>query len=104
MHVIQGVYIPSSCVYSLTDNVELLKRRLKSLEDSREQLDRSLKEQISYNRTLEREMHKLKPDLLSLVRQRDKHSMYVNESINSVRYAFHLELWFYKFYPRISGG
>lgn len=64
-------------VYRLTDNAELLKRRLKSLEDSREQLDCSLKEQIAYNRTLEREMHKLKPELLQLVRQRDKHLMYV---------------------------
>lgn len=67
-------------ISTLTDNVELLKRRLKSLEDSREQLDRSLKEQISYNRTLEREMHKLKPDLLSLVRQRDKHSMWLRKN------------------------
>lgn len=64
-------------VYRLTDNAELLKRRLKSLEDSREQLDGSLKEQIAYNRTLEREMHKLKPELLQLVRQRDKHLMCV---------------------------
>ena len=63
--------------YRLIDNAELLKRRLKSLEDSREQLDCSLKEQIAYNRTLEREMHKLKPELLQLVRQRDKHLMYV---------------------------
>lgn len=62
---------------SLTDNAELLKQRQKALEDSKEQLDRSLKEQISYNRTLEREMQKLKPDIRQLVRQREKHSVYV---------------------------
>ncbi|XP_076667877.1 uncharacterized protein LOC143368733 isoform X2 [Andrena cerasifolii] len=67
-------------ISTLTDNAELLKRRLKSLEDSKEQLDRSLKEQIAYNRTLEREMHKLKPELLQLVRQRDKHSLWLKKN------------------------
>lgn len=64
--------------FRLTDNAELLKRRLKSLEDSREQLDDSLKQQIAYNRTLEREMHKLKPEIIILVKTRDKHIMYVS--------------------------
>ncbi|XP_043801308.1 uncharacterized protein LOC122719497 isoform X1 [Apis laboriosa] len=67
-------------ISTLTDNAELLKRRLKSLEDSREQLDGSLKEQIAYNRTLEREMHKLKPELLQLVRQRDKHLIWLKKN------------------------
>ncbi|XP_050584994.1 phosphatidylinositol 3-kinase regulatory subunit alpha isoform X3 [Bombus affinis] len=67
-------------ISTLTDNAELLKRRLKSLEDSREQLDCSLKEQIAYNRTLEREMHKLKPELLQLVRQRDKHLIWLKKN------------------------
>lgn len=71
---------------SLTDNAELLKSRLKSLEDSREQLDDSLKQQIAYNRTLEREMHKLKPEVIQLMRQRDKHLMYVKKSVESVQY------------------
>lgn len=61
----------------LTDNAELLRNRLKSLEDSREQLDDSLRQQIAYNRTLEREMHKLKPEVMQLIRQKDKHIMYV---------------------------
>ncbi|XP_071862006.1 phosphatidylinositol 3-kinase regulatory subunit alpha isoform X2 [Bombus fervidus] len=67
-------------ISTLTDNAELLKRRLKSLEDSREQLDCNLKEQIAYNRTLEREMHKLKPELLQLVRQRDKHLIWLKKN------------------------
>ncbi|XP_033307032.1 phosphatidylinositol 3-kinase regulatory subunit alpha isoform X4 [Bombus vosnesenskii] len=67
-------------ISTLTDNAELLKRRLKSLEDSRELLDCGLKEQIAYNRTLEREMHKLKPELLQLVRQRDKHLIWLKKN------------------------
>ncbi|XP_043281420.1 phosphatidylinositol 3-kinase regulatory subunit alpha isoform X2 [Venturia canescens] len=60
-------------ISTLTDNAELLKNRLKSLEDSKEQLDDSLRQQIAYNRTLEREMHKLKPELMQIVKQKDKH-------------------------------
>ncbi|KZC12898.1 Phosphatidylinositol 3-kinase regulatory subunit alpha, partial [Dufourea novaeangliae] len=60
-------------ISTLTDNAELLKQRLKSLEESKEQLDRSLKEQIAYNRTLERELQRLKPEIQQLIRQRDKH-------------------------------
>lgn len=63
--------------YSLTDNSELLKRRLKALEDSKEQLDESLKQQIAYYRTLEREMYRLKSEIGLLVRQKDRHSLYV---------------------------
>ncbi|XP_033213327.1 phosphatidylinositol 3-kinase regulatory subunit alpha isoform X2 [Belonocnema kinseyi] len=67
-------------ISTLTDNAELLKRRLKSLEDSREQLDDSLKQQIAYNRTLEREMHKLKPEIIILVKTRDKHIMWLKKA------------------------
>ncbi|XP_017888284.1 phosphatidylinositol 3-kinase regulatory subunit alpha isoform X2 [Ceratina calcarata] len=67
-------------ISTLTENAELLKRRLKSLEDSKEQLDTSLKEQIAYSRTLEREMHKMKPELLQLVRQRDKHLIWLKKN------------------------
>ncbi|XP_012277120.1 phosphatidylinositol 3-kinase regulatory subunit alpha [Orussus abietinus] len=67
-------------ISTLTDNAELLKGRLKSLEESREQLDDSLKQQIAYNRTLEREMHKLKPEITQLVRQREKHYLWLKEN------------------------
>nr|XP_033341420.1 uncharacterized protein LOC117229216 isoform X1 [Megalopta genalis] len=67
-------------ISTLTDNAELLKQRLKCLEDSKEQLDRSLKEQIAYNRTLEREMQKLKPEILQLVRQREKHDVWLKKN------------------------
>ncbi|XP_015190692.1 PREDICTED: phosphatidylinositol 3-kinase regulatory subunit alpha-like isoform X2 [Polistes dominula] len=67
-------------ISTLTENAELLKRRLKSLEDSKEQLDDSLKQRIAYNRTLEREMHKLKPEIIQLVRQRDKHFTWLKKN------------------------
>lgn len=66
-----NLYRTSTC--SLTTNAEVLKQRLLSLEESKEQLDDSLKQQIAYNRTLEREMHKLKPEIIQLSRQKEKH-------------------------------
>jgi len=59
------------------NNAELLKSRLKALEDSKDQLDENLKQQIAYYRTLEREMCKLKSEVGQLVRQKDRHSVYV---------------------------
>ncbi|XP_011154878.1 phosphatidylinositol 3-kinase regulatory subunit alpha isoform X3 [Harpegnathos saltator] len=67
-------------ISTLTDNAELLKRRLKSLEDSKEQLDESLKQQIAYYRTLEREMYKLKAEIGQLVRQKDRHFMWLKKN------------------------
>ncbi|XP_057324263.1 uncharacterized protein LOC130666941 isoform X2 [Microplitis mediator] len=64
-------------ISTLTDNAELLRSRLKSLEDSRDQLEDSLRTQVSYNRSLEREMHKLKPDLMSLARMQDRCSVWL---------------------------
>ncbi|XP_063994479.1 uncharacterized protein LOC135172035 isoform X1 [Diachasmimorpha longicaudata] len=64
---------------TLTDNAELLRSRLKSLEESKEQLDDSLRQQIAYNRTLEREMYKLKPDMVQLMRQRDRHLVWLRK-------------------------
>ncbi|KAK0168573.1 hypothetical protein PV327_002358 [Microctonus hyperodae] len=67
-------------ITTLTVNADLLRNRLKSLEDSREQLDDSLRQQIAYNRTLEREMHKLKPEVMQLIRQKDKHIIWLRNN------------------------
>ncbi|XP_032680236.1 phosphatidylinositol 3-kinase regulatory subunit alpha isoform X2 [Odontomachus brunneus] len=67
-------------ISTLTDNAELLKRRLKSLEDSKEQLDESLKQQVAYYRTLEREMYKLKSEIGQLARQKDRHSLWLKKN------------------------
>ncbi|XP_077261791.1 phosphatidylinositol 3-kinase regulatory subunit alpha isoform X1 [Temnothorax americanus] len=67
-------------ISTLTDNSELLKRRLKALEDSKEQLDESLKQQIAYYRTLEREMYRLKSEIGMLVRQKERHSQWLKKN------------------------
>lgn len=74
--------------YSLTDNSELLRRRVKALEDSKEQLDESLNQQIAYCRTLEREMYRLKSELGMLVRQKDRHSLYVFSALLGRKFLF----------------
>lgn len=60
------------------DNSELLKRRLKALEDSKEQLEESVKQQVAYSRTLERETFRLKVETGQLARQRDRYALYVS--------------------------
>ncbi|TGZ49326.1 Phosphatidylinositol 3-kinase regulatory subunit alpha [Temnothorax longispinosus] len=67
-------------ISTLTDNSELLKRRLKALEDSKEQLDESLKQQIAYYRTLEREMYRLKSEIGMLARQKERHSQWLKKN------------------------
>ncbi|XP_036142290.1 phosphatidylinositol 3-kinase regulatory subunit alpha isoform X2 [Monomorium pharaonis] len=67
-------------ISTLTDNSELLKQRLKGLEDSKEQLDESLKQQNAYCRTLEREMYKLRSEVGLLVRQKDRHSLWLKKN------------------------
>lgn len=60
------------------DNLELLKRRLKALKDSRDQLQESTNQQVAYNRTLERETCRLKSETGQLARQRDRYALYVS--------------------------
>ena len=56
---------------SLMENYELLKSRLATLRKSRQELDENLRQQAAYNRTLEREMNALKPELHDLCKTRD---------------------------------
>lgn len=58
--------------FRLNDNVEVLNHRLKSLEDSRAQLEENLKQQTTYNRLLDREMTKLKLEIQSLMQSSNK--------------------------------
>lgn len=75
-------------IKSVIENSEVLKQRLKSLEESREQLEENLKQQIAYNRTLEREITSLKPEIYNLARQRDRHQVYVYIFIKLVHILF----------------
>ncbi|KMQ92475.1 phosphatidylinositol 3-kinase regulatory subunit alpha [Lasius niger] len=67
-------------ISTLLDNSELLKRRLKALEDSKEQLDESVAQQVAYSRTLERETFRLKVETGQLARLRDRHALYKTNS------------------------
>lgn len=60
-------------IKSVHENSEILKLRLKGLEESKEQLDAVLKKQIAYNRLLEREIHSLKPEIYNLSKQREQY-------------------------------
>ncbi|XP_066997352.2 phosphatidylinositol 3-kinase regulatory subunit alpha isoform X2 [Anabrus simplex] len=60
-------------IKSLLENSEVLKHRLKSLRECHEQLDENLKQQVAYNRSLEREMNSLKPELIQLFKQKERH-------------------------------
>ncbi|RZF35296.1 hypothetical protein LSTR_LSTR014465 [Laodelphax striatellus] len=61
------------CVFSLMENIEMLKSRLKSMNESRKMLEDSLNQQVAYSRAIEREMQGLKPEVIQLFRQKEKH-------------------------------
>ncbi|KAJ9593700.1 hypothetical protein L9F63_014748, partial [Diploptera punctata] len=64
-------------IKSLEDNSDVLKQRLACLEESRKQLEENLKQQRAYNRSLEREMYSLKPDIIQLFKQRERHQAWL---------------------------
>ncbi|KAK9507473.1 hypothetical protein O3M35_007325 [Rhynocoris fuscipes] len=64
-------------IKSFMKNAEILRQRLRSLEESKLQLEDNLKQQVAYNRTLEREMHKLKPEIVELDKQKEKHKAWL---------------------------
>lgn len=59
---------------SLLENADLLHQRLRCLNESREQLEDNLRQRVAYNRSLEREMHALKPEVFNLLKLKDKHA------------------------------
>lgn len=64
-------------IHSLMENYELLKSRMASLSQSRAQLQKDLREQADYSRTLDREMNALKPELHQLGKTRDLLQMWL---------------------------
>nr|AKK23736.1 phosphatidylinositol-3-kinase p85 alpha [Nilaparvata lugens] len=60
-------------VKSLMENSEILKLRLKSMNESRKTLEDSLNQQVAFSRAIEREMQALKPEVIQLFRQKEKH-------------------------------
>ncbi|XP_060515807.1 phosphatidylinositol 3-kinase regulatory subunit alpha isoform X2 [Cylas formicarius] len=59
-------------IKSLEINYDLLKERLSMMNESCEQLEEILQRKEAYNRTLERELTSLKPEIHSLRREREK--------------------------------
>ncbi|XP_065214145.1 phosphatidylinositol 3-kinase regulatory subunit alpha isoform X2 [Planococcus citri] len=59
-------------VKSMLSNVVMLRQRLKNMEENREQLEDTLKEQVAFTRTLERELITLKPEVISLFKQKER--------------------------------
>ncbi|BES90725.1 Phosphatidylinositol 3-kinase [Nesidiocoris tenuis] len=62
---------------SFNKNAEILQYRLNSLKESKRQLEDNLNQQIAYNRSIEREMHKLKPEVQDLSKQKEKHTQWL---------------------------
>lgn len=58
--------------FSMLNNVQMLKHRLKNMEDNREQLEDTLREQVAFTRTLERELITVKPEVISLFKQKER--------------------------------
>lgn len=56
----------------MLNNVQMLKHRLKNMEDNREQLEDSLREQVAFTRTLERELITVKPEVISLFKLKER--------------------------------
>lgn len=62
--------------HEITDlqyNTDMLRQRLKSMEESCGQLDENLQQREAYSRTLERELMSLKPVILDLRKERDRY-------------------------------
>lgn len=60
-------------VKSILENSELLKQRLKMMEESCESIEENLQQREAYNRSLEREITSIKPVIRDVVKERDKY-------------------------------
>lgn len=56
----------------MLNNVQMLKQRLRNMEDNRELLEDDLRQQVAFTRTLERELITLKPEVISLFKQKER--------------------------------
>ncbi|XP_013780715.1 phosphatidylinositol 3-kinase regulatory subunit alpha-like isoform X1 [Limulus polyphemus] len=62
---------------SLAENFVLLKKRLRTIQESKTQLENDLKHLAAYNRTLDREMNSLKPEIIQLYKQREQYQTWL---------------------------
>lgn len=66
-------------IQDLMTNSELLKQRLQMMKESCDQLEENLKQTEAYNRSIERELTSLKPDIHSLRKERDKYIRWLQQ-------------------------
>jgi len=59
-------------VIRVTENVELLKRRMKEIDSSRDELNRDIQEQTELSRFHQSNINGLKPELKRLTKLRDQ--------------------------------
>lgn len=64
-------------VRSLQENFSVLKARHRTMVEDKDQLDSDLKQQVAFNRTLEREMSSVKPEVLQLAKQREQYQAWL---------------------------
>ncbi|CAM1320694.1 PIK3R3 (predicted) [Pycnogonum litorale] len=64
-------------VKSLIDNYELLKSKLNVIKENKVRLEAELRQQTSFNRTLDREMNSLKPEIIQLYKQREQYQLWL---------------------------
>ena len=62
---------------ALSDNFEILQKRLKMLQDKKEELAKDLRRVNDYNRELDLEMNSLKPEIIQLYKQREQHQSWL---------------------------
>ena len=61
----------------LSDNFDILQKRLKMLHDKQEELAKDLRRVNDYNRELDLEMNSLKPEIIQLYKQREQHQSWL---------------------------
>uniref|UniRef100_T1J1N3 Phosphatidylinositol 3-kinase regulatory subunit alpha n=1 Tax=Strigamia maritima TaxID=126957 RepID=T1J1N3_STRMM len=64
-------------IRSLQENFSMLKQRIQTLKDDKAQLENDLKQQITYSRSLDREMSSLKPEVIQLSKQREQYQLWL---------------------------
>ena len=62
---------------ALSDNFEILQKRLRSILDQQEELAKDLRRVNDYNRELDLEMNSLKPEIIQLYKQREQHQSWL---------------------------
>ena len=62
---------------ALSDNFDILQKRLKMLQDKKEELAKDLRRVNDYNRELDLEMNSLKPEIIQLYKQREQHQSWL---------------------------